>query len=208
MEKAGRIGLVSKKVQVTRGGTTFPMTVYVREGKEERKSNSARGIAEPKTEDDKKLMDVIAKMEKFMQKHTSMEVVYKNGYDMVFKEGRYFAPAERPLDISKDADKECFKNAALLAMANPKYTYVEGFATIKSLGALPISHAWVVDKKGNVVDSTWKTPGTSYYGIPFKTEFLEKTIVKTKVWGLIPEMPSKKYNPFKDGFPKGVIDGK
>jgi hypothetical protein len=59
---------------------------------------------------------------------------------------------------------ECFKNCALTALANPNFTYVEGWAT----SVIPLHHAWLLDENGTVVDPTWgHRPGTQYFGVEF-----------------------------------------
>lgn len=46
--------------------------------------------------------------------------------------------------------KNCYGNAALVALYNDEYTYVEGWAT----GIIPVHHAWVEDADGNAIDVT------------------------------------------------------
>jgi hypothetical protein len=80
--------------------------------------------------------------------------------------------------------QQCFKNAATLAIDGAGI-YVEGNVLVHGV---PIAHAWVVDEDdGYVIDTTIRPhPGIlGYYGIPFKTEYLIKTIVKHKVYGLL-----------------------
>ncbi len=149
-------------------------------------------------------MNTILEQFSSVVKSTS-DPAYSSHYDLVLDNGRFFKPKETPEGVKQGPMKQCFKNAAQLAMENRDYVYVEGFATVKELPGYPIAHAWVVDKDGNVIDNTWTTPGNSYFGIPFETDFLLETVTDTGYWGLIPEFPSKKYNPFKDGFGEGAI---
>ncbi len=79
--------------------------------------------------------------------------------------------------------KECFMNAYQLATGHSGYTYVEGYATTEKVG-IPLDHAWVVDKEGRVVDPTWKD-GNAYFGVPIKADYLLKTAVKTRVYGVL-----------------------
>jgi hypothetical protein len=173
-------------------------------------SKAKRGSPKPVSTDDKTLDGVMRQIDGFYQMNVSRrELKFKNGYDVVLKQGKFFTPSAfpRPKGIKKGADKECYTNAGRLALDHGEYTYVEGFALASNLGGLPFAHAWCVDQQGNVIDPTWETSGTSYYGVPFSTNFLRETILKTKHWGLIPEMPDKKYNPFENGFPEGAIEG-
>jgi hypothetical protein len=107
---------------------------------------------------------------------------YFSLYDFVLKNGRAFAPAPLPKIYYPGVPRSCFENAALLALAHDDLIYVEGYAA----HIFPTEHAWCVNQKGRVVDNTWDEPKHSvYYGIPFKTSFLEKHLIKTKVYGVI-----------------------
>lgn len=92
---------------------------------------------------------------------------------------------DRPLSAGhpKDTKKECYKNAFILAESNSDYTYVEGLAIPGFIG-IPLEHAWVVDAKGHVIDTTWED-GIEYFGIPFELDFVRKIILETKTWGVI-----------------------
>lgn len=128
-----------------------------------------------------------------------------SNYGLTLEHGRYFTPAERPKDIPKMENKACYENASLLALRRPDLTYVEGFATIPLVEGMPFAHAWLVDHKGTVIDPTWEAPGTSYFGIPFTTEYLQETLLRNKVYGMLPDIPTAEYDPGKNGFREGAI---
>ena len=127
-------------------------------------------------------------------------------YSLLKSYGQYFTPQERPSWVKKGRDKECYRNAYNFVISHPEYTYVEGVADCGLLdSSFPINHAWAVDKEGKVIETTWSTPGRSYFGIPFEEKFLLNTTLKTKIFGLIPEFPTESYDPFKNGFPEGAV---
>jgi len=73
--------------------------------------------------------------------------------------------------LHKGQPKHCFYNAYRLAAASryqSRYTYVEGYAA----RLIPVHHAWVIDRDGNVIDPTWNGQGTAYFGIPFRTPYI------------------------------------
>jgi hypothetical protein len=51
-------------------------------------------------------------------------------------------------------------------------------------------HAWCVNKKGEVFDPTWKD-GDEYFGVPFKLDFVRKTILQRKKYGVIDNWEKK-----------------
>ena len=73
--------------------------------------------------------------------------------------------------------QDCFKNALLLVLKNPGFIYVEGFARHligRNCDCIE-HHAWAVDAAGRVYDPTWKH-GVEYFGIPFRQDYVEKTM--------------------------------
>lgn len=98
-----------------------------------------------------------------------------NGYfclmDFIFQEGREWKPGTVCLAKGRSA---CYVHAGKAAMRNREYTYVEGYASLY----FPIPHAWIVDKDGLVIETTWSTMGTSYYGIPFRTDYIRQQFKK------------------------------
>lgn len=112
-----------------------------------------------------------------MQEHPELTT---EGY--VLEHGERFTPQPLPKGIKRGTIKECFRNAALLAMDSDEYTYVEGIA---HMGIIPMHHAWVVDKQGNVIDNTWRTPGLSYLGVKFPKKELMRRLAKQKTFGML-----------------------
>ena len=74
----------------------------------------------------------------------------------------------------------CFMNAYHLARERG-FTYCEGLA----LNLIPTLHAWVLDAKGGVIETTWKEPGDEYYGIEFPMPFIESIMLETEIYGVI-----------------------
>jgi hypothetical protein len=167
---------------------------------------------EPQNESEKSILDQLSSMDSMTKIRPGY--VYKHMYDIVLKEGSFYNPAPKPADVRQGQPKQCFTNAAMLAFERPDLTYVEGYAI--AWGSIPLAqgHAWCVDRKGNVVDNTWSNitgrdgvAGTAYFGIPFSTEFVRKTILaKGKDSVLMPsDIKRSKYDPYKNGFPDGAI---
>lgn len=107
--------------------------------------------------------------------------------DFVSKRGQLFSPpaGDLPADVPKGIIKECYKNcidATILCCSDsPDYFYCEGYAT----GLIPMLHAWLVTTDGEVVDPTWPEPGTEYFGVAFKPDFVRKQTLSQGHYGLI-----------------------
>jgi len=76
---------------------------------------------------------------------------------------------------------ECFKNAYQMARENG-WHYCEGWAISNNL--IPLEHAWCVTPEGVVIDPTWEN-GHDYFGVIFDPEFVEDTLSKTGVYGIL-----------------------
>jgi len=101
---------------------------------------------------------------------------YRNLYDFVLREGRFFEPHPRPDPIMLRHIGECFRNAFLTMMKTGLH-YVEGYAAVGSKH--PVLHAWNVDSDGSVIDSTWEPVGSAYFGIIFPLSIVRRA--KTSV---------------------------
>jgi len=105
--------------------------------------------------------------------------------------------------------KMCYQNAGSVALGfhgdYPELTYVEGYAIPADVG-IPLQHAWLVDKDGNVIDRTWRD-GVAYFGIPIPSENLRRIVLRTGVWGVLNEaygFPGGETNGDLDGYQEGV----
>ena len=110
------------------------------------------------------------------------DIPYGNLAGFILHEGRFWTPSPLPSKIPKGKAKQCFNNAHDLALKRG-LTYVEGYA----MRIIPIEHAWCVDPKtGEVIDNTWSDPETaSYFGVPFKTDFVTDTVVHQGYYGIL-----------------------
>ena len=88
----------------------------------------------------------------------------------VLKVGRTFIGIARPKGYRQMKQKQCFGNAAKLALHN-RGIYVEGF--VLTPGSWPIHHAWLTLDEVHAIDVTLKdAPACHYLGIPFSHEVL------------------------------------
>jgi|SRR5579863_1449845 len=102
---------------------------------------------------------------------------YRNVYDFVLREGRFFEPQPRPDSITLRHIGECFRNA-FLTMMRTGLQYAEGYAVTGN--KIPVLHAWNVDAaEGSVIDSTWEPVGSIYFGIVLPRSIVESA--KTSV---------------------------
>ena len=101
-------------------------------------------------------------------------------HDLILEYGWWYEPVEVPKGIVTGERKQCFTNAAELALPDCSLIYCEGYAIFKT--GHPRLHAWVTDGKGNAIDNTWPTPGISYAGIPFTWEFVMMTTTKNQAF--------------------------
>lgn len=77
--------------------------------------------------------------------------------------------------------QQCYSNAFNAAMSNPDLTYCEGYT--ESCG-IPIEHAWCIDRRGKVIETTIRDrEPRGYFGVPIRTDYLRKAIIKKKQHG-------------------------
>lgn len=120
---------------------------------------------------------------------------YQSVDEFVMKFGRNWTPSIPPAGTKFGEPKMCYLNAANHAIFDPAVTYVEGYASMKldGGGEFPAQHAWCVDSEGRVIDRTWTTPGTEYFGVAFKTKYVREMMLKTKVSGVLYNMKNYSY---------------
>lgn len=95
-----------------------------------------------------------------------------------------------PFDASsflgkRGTPKECYRNAANLVIGS-NLTYIEGYVQLLNV---PIAHAWCINPKGRVIDPTLDGKFVEgYYGVPIKQTYLTRTMLKTKIFGVLDVM--------------------
>ena len=115
------------------------------------------------------------------------EMMWNPVAEFLLKEGREWGYQPLPTGWERGEPRQCFRNAAVLALENDELTYVEGYAT----SLIPTSHAWVVNRDGVVHDPTWANleledaEHRAYFGVPFDTAFLARHTVKQMYYGLL-----------------------
>lgn len=109
--------------------------------------------------------------------------------DFLLRNGRYFTAGPKPPEVPWGMLKQCYRNATSLAVDDPRYTYVEGYAFS---GIVAVQHAWVVTGEGVVVDNTWKPSSFAlpleqwvYFGIPFRERYLRETVLRNERYGVL-----------------------
>lgn len=112
--------------------------------------------------------------------------------EFILTYGVDFNPAKKPVDFGWGEKQQCYANAYWLAFEKPSLIYCEGYA-LSSVVPIPIEHAWVVRRDGTVIDNTWRDDGAEYFGVPFQTEFVSKTIMNKETYGV--------FDDAKRGFP-------
>lgn len=117
-----------------------------------------------------------------------------NGHPYVVNAKTYEGP--------RDPMHMCYKNATLAALKNPDRTYVEGYVTVHGV---PIEHAWTIDEKGQVYDSTVKPDMGigGYFGVPFKTDYVLAAGLLNKQYGLLSYETRKTLAPLLKGKTQG-----
>ena len=93
--------------------------------------------------------------------------------DFVLQMGRDFPSRPLPKGVRRRLPRQCFHNAASLALRRPKeFLYAEGYAFTKGLCT---EHAWCIDREGNAVDITWRDDAAKhYFGVPFLHSYVRR----------------------------------
>lgn len=106
----------------------------------------------------------------------------------LLEQGEVFAGRPTPPGFRMGKVKECYANAASLALNRPGMTYFEGYAVGRA--AIPLGHAWVVDEAGQVIDTTWRPAGEdpsewAYLGVGFTHHRLARALMAKGTYGLL-----------------------
>jgi hypothetical protein len=123
--------------------------------------------------------DVISFLEVQLRLLKEAGLPYPYAIQAVIDHGRPYVGIGRPKGYRKRKDKQCFFNAADLAMQG-RGTYVEGYASLGS--GFTTYHAWITLDSVHAIDPTWKIPGKHYVGIAFPVEIVARFGLDGRYW--------------------------
>lgn len=133
---------------------------------------------------------------------------YKSIQKLILENGKPFLTRVESSPF-KGKPKSCFQNCFQALWNYSNLSYCEGFA-ISNEVLLAIPHAWLVDDNCEVIDPTWdeKYTGCTYFGVVFIEEFVRKTALKTKHYGILDNDFLNDYQLLREGFPKDALHSK
>ena len=116
---------------------------------------------------------------------------YSSMEHFVLDNGEYFESPEYPLPARfRGEPKMCYSNSFDMlvgyGMSCPKAVdaiYCEGYAYTE--GLIPLPHAWLLSKDGEVLETTWDHAGDEYYGVAFDSGFVRDTLLSKGSYGVI-----------------------
>ncbi len=144
----------------------------------------------------------------FKHSNKNSNYKYKSFYELVLELGQEMKPATTSEEFTGQP-KNCYGNCQTLAFLEPELTYCEGFA-ISNTTDLPVSHAWLLDQSGTVIEVTWQEPGRAYIGIPFSNKFTKSILKERKerqrsnYLSLIECNYLEQYSFLKEGIPESA----
>lgn len=94
---------------------------------------------------------------------------YKGITDFLHHHGQWHDVVPIRSDVRQGLPRHCFGNAIMLAVTR-KWKYIEGLASPRIAVPVPVHHAWNLDEKNRLVDSTWMNTGGAYLGVEFSVE--------------------------------------
>jgi hypothetical protein len=100
----------------------------------------------------------------------------------VLRNGKAYKPRKRI--GQKRKAKQCYANAADIALYKGGGTYVEGFA-VNNKFALPLLHAWITVDGADAMDPTLDAKDYEYYGVAFDKDTLLKEMLRNGHYGLL-----------------------
>lgn len=108
--------------------------------------------------------------------------VMRSPYALILDHGVESCGISLPAEYLPGLPNHCFYNTLQMCLEDPSLTYMEGYA-----GAIiPMHHAWALDSKGQVIDTTWDDPeGRSYLGIPFQTDYVKSAAEKSGYYSVM-----------------------
>lgn len=114
--------------------------------------------------------------------------------DFMLAHGVAYRVGPHSYSLPRGAPHACYANAGALALERPDLTYVEGKILVCGL---PLDHAWCIDATEVVIETTVRDPDhvAEFFGVPFRTDYLLKAVLRNKMWGVLDPLCSPKTAP-------------
>ena len=137
--------------------------------------------------------------------NTRSDCKYKSIQSLIMVYGRPFI--KKVKSPFKGEIKLCFKNCFQALWKYPNFSYCEGYATDDEL-PLAVSHAWLVNDKGEVIDPTWvgkQYKESSYFGVVFNREYVMEMAEKLRCYGILDNDYMNEHQLLHEGFPPHAL---
>lgn len=125
-------------------------------------------------------------------------VLYLGIDDFIMRHGKPMLGRALPPPYAFMEPKQCFANAMRLTLGGlhgyphtDDLTYCEGYV----LTAMPIHHAWCLDREGLVVDPTLRgvNDRTAYFGVAFNGDYVFDRVVDTGWYASLLDAPRDRW---------------
>jgi hypothetical protein len=110
--------------------------------------------------------------------------------EFVLAHGREFRPDGSTFKGRRRTAKQCYCNCTGMVFddrinGDDRLVYVEGFVS-----PYLTQHAWIMRPDGSIIDPTLRDdkPCRLYFGVPFSTLYLARTVRRNRVFGLLSPM--------------------
>ncbi len=134
---------------------------------------------------------------------------YKSKQRLILDRGKPFLTKVEPHSLRGEL-KQCFQNCFEALLIYPDLSYCEGFANDDNT-LIAVSHAWLVNETGEVIDPTWKSKrfiNCTYFGVVFNTDFVMEMAEKTLHYGILDTDYLNGHQLLKKGFPRNALHAK
>ncbi len=153
-----------------------------------------------------RLLERIKEQAELIEKiNQSSDFRYKSTQALVLEYGQPFT--KKVKSPFKGKIKSCFENCFQALFKYPKFQYCEGFAIDDEL-PLAVSHAWLINEKGEAIDPTWigeQYKGSVYFGVVFNTQFVFEFARKIKHYGILDSDYMNDHQLQREGFPPHAL---
>ncbi|MBD6620543.1 hypothetical protein FNW02_33410 [Komarekiella sp. 'clone 1'] len=138
--------------------------------------------------------------------NTRSDFRYKSTQRLVLEYGQPFiTKVKSPF---KGQPKSCFENCLKGLLRYPNLNYCEGFAISDNVD-IAVSHAWLVNNNGELIDPTWgvgkRFKGSTYFGVVFNDDFVREIAQKTKCYGILDNDYMNEHKLVRAGFPAHAL---